>query len=140
MPPVIEWVWLVVALPLAGFAANGLLSLVQPSAKRAVSAIGVGTVAAAFVVTLAIVRGLAGAHASDPFVVTLWQWIPLGDLRVAVAFQVDQLSAVMLARMTRSSLFETNSVSPATKRRLAVTSKNLILSSTSFAGALRHAM
>ncbi len=100
MPPVIEWVWLVVALPLAGFAANGLLSLVKPTAKRAVSAIGVGTVAAAFVMTLVVVRGLAGAHTTEPFVVTLWQWIPMGDLRVAAAFQVDQLSAVMLLVVT----------------------------------------
>jgi NADH-quinone oxidoreductase subunit L len=100
MPPVIAWVWLVVALPLAGFVVNGLLHFVRPQAKTAVSVVGVGVLVASFVVAVAVVAGLAGAHADESFVVTLWQWMPVGDLQVDLAFQVDRLSAVMLLMVT----------------------------------------
>jgi NADH-quinone oxidoreductase subunit L len=100
MPSVISWVWLVVALPLAGFLVNGALHFLRPNAKKAVSAVGVGVLVAAFVVALLVVRGLAGAHTDEPFIVPLWQWIPVGDLQLDLAFQVDRLSAVMLLVVT----------------------------------------
>ncbi len=89
-----------VMLPFAGFLANGLLSFVRPDAKRAVSIIGVGSVALAFLVALAVVRGLAQAPDEAPFILTYWSWMPVGDLQVDLAFQVDQLSAVMLLVIT----------------------------------------
>jgi NADH-quinone oxidoreductase subunit L len=104
MPPVIQLVWLVVLLPFAGFLANGLLSFLAPGAKRVVTAVGVGVLVAAFLVALAVVNGLAGAHVEGAYVVTLWQWMPVGDLQVNMALQVDHLSAVMLLVVTGVSM------------------------------------
>jgi NADH-quinone oxidoreductase subunit L len=99
-PAPVSLVWLAVALPLIGFLANGWLSFFRPEAKRAVSVIGVGSVAAAFVVALVVVTGLSGSGEGAPFVVPLWSWIPAGTLEIELAFRVDQLSAVMLLVVT----------------------------------------
>ena len=96
MPSSVSLVWLAVLLPLLGFLANGWLSFFRPDAKRAVGVIGVGVVAAAFAISLAAVLGLAGATEDAPFIVHIWSWMPVGELQVDLAFQVDQLSAVML--------------------------------------------
>ncbi len=100
MPAAVSWVWLVVALPLAGFVVNGALSFLRPEAKRAVSAVGVGVLAASFLVALAVVRAVAVAAPQDPWVVSYWSWMPAGSLQLDLAFQVDQLSAVMLMVVT----------------------------------------
>jgi NADH-quinone oxidoreductase subunit L len=100
MPSSVSLIWLAVLLPLLGFLANGWLSFFRPDAKRAVSVIGVGVLAAAFVVSLAAVLGLAGATDDAPFIVHIWSWMPVGELQVDLAFQVDQLSAVMLMVVT----------------------------------------
>jgi NADH-quinone oxidoreductase subunit L len=100
MPSSVSLVWLAVLLPLLGFLANGWLSFFRPNAKRAVGVIGVGVLAAAFVVSLAAVLGLAGAAHDAPFIVHIWSWMPVGELQVDLAFQVDQLSAVMLMVVT----------------------------------------
>ena len=92
--------WLVPVLPLAGFVLNGALALARPKAKLAVTVIGVGSVAAAFVVSLIVVRALAAAHLDAPVVFTYWDWIPVGTLHVPAALQLDQLSAVMLLVVT----------------------------------------
>jgi NADH-quinone oxidoreductase subunit L len=100
MPDSVALVWLVVLLPFVGFLANGWLSFFQPNAKRAVSAIGVGTVTAAFAVAVVVVTGLAGAADGAPFLLQLWSWIPAGSLQIDLGFQVDALSAVMLMVVT----------------------------------------
>ncbi len=92
--------WLVPVLPLAGFVLNGALALARPKAKLAVTVIGVGSVAAAFVVAVVVVRALAAAHLDAPVVFTYWDWIPVGTLHVPAALQLDQLSAVMLLVVT----------------------------------------
>src|SRR5438876_3520555 len=92
--------WLVPVLPLAGFVLNGALALAWPKAKPLVTAIGVGSVAAAFVVAVLVVRALAAAHLGAPVVFTYWDWIPVGTLHVPAALQLDQLSAVMLLVVT----------------------------------------
>jgi NADH-quinone oxidoreductase subunit L len=100
MPTSVGWVWLVVLFPLLGFLANGAISLLRPDAKRAVSAIGVGVLALSFLVAVAVVLGLAGAPEGAPYVLTYWEWLPVGRLEIELAFQVDQLSAVMLMVVT----------------------------------------
>ncbi len=100
MPSTVSLVWLAVLLPFLGFLANGWLSFYRPDAKRAVSVLGVGVLVAAFVVSLAAVLGLAGDAEAGPFVVHLWSWMSVGELEIDVAFQVDQLSAVMLLVVT----------------------------------------
>jgi NADH-quinone oxidoreductase subunit L len=93
-------VWLAVALPVAGFLVNGALALWRPTAKDAVSIVGAGVLVAAFVVALGVFAGLAGDPSQAPVIVRLWSWLPVGRLKVDVAFQVDQLAAVMLLIVT----------------------------------------
>src|SRR4026208_803036 len=54
----------------------------------------------AFAITMGIVGVLAGAHAEEPFVRTLFPWLVAGDLHVDAALQVDQLSIVMTLVVT----------------------------------------
>ena len=96
----VAWVWLAVALPLVGFLVNGVLSLRRPQAKTAVSLVGTGVVIAAFVVAGAIYLQLRAHPPETPLIVHLWRWIPSAGLDVSFAFQVDQLSVVMLLIVT----------------------------------------
>ena len=100
MPSSVGWLWLAVAFPLAGFLANGTISLLGRQAKGLVSAIGVGVLAASFGVAVAAVSGLASDPHGAPFVLTYWSWMPVGNLEIDVALQLDQLSAVMLLVVT----------------------------------------
>ncbi len=100
MPISVEWVWLVVLLPFAGFLANGSLSFFAPQAKRTVSAIGVGVLVGSFVVAVGVVVTLAGEPHGATAVLRYWSWMPVGELEIDVALQVDQLSAVMLMVVT----------------------------------------
>jgi NADH-quinone oxidoreductase subunit L len=100
----IEWVWLAVLFPFVGFLANGWLAFRHPRATAAVSATGVGVLVAAFAVAVAVALSYAGAHGHEPVVVPLWAWLPVGSLDVWLAFQVDQLSLVMLVMVTGVSL------------------------------------
>ena len=59
MPSVVGWIWLVVALPLAGFLVNGALSFFRPTAKRTITTVGVGVLVAAFAVALVITLAVA---------------------------------------------------------------------------------
>jgi len=93
-------VWVVPALPLLGFVVNGTVALTRPTAKRAVSIVGVGTLLLAFAAAALAVAGLARQPASAPLVFRYWEWIPAGDLQVAFALQLDQLSAVMILVVT----------------------------------------
>ena len=94
LPP-LTLLWVVPALPLAGFVVNGALALAAPGAKRAVSLVGVGVLVLAFAAAAVAVLKLAQLHPSAPVVVGYWDWLPVSDLQVAFALQLDQLSAVM---------------------------------------------
>jgi NADH-quinone oxidoreductase subunit L len=93
-------VWLAVALPLAGFLANGALAIRRPAAKEAVSYIGVGVLVAAFLVSAGVFIELLKSPPHAPHIISLWRWLPVGPLQLDLAFQVDQLSAVMLLVVT----------------------------------------
>ena len=95
----LDIVWLLPALPLAGF---GLLLLFgrrlgDPRAGWLATTMVAGSFAVAAVVC-------AGLYLKGPehrvFVQTLFDWIPVGGLRVPVAFRVDQLSIVMALFVT----------------------------------------
>lgn len=94
-----DLIWLVPALPLAGFLVNGALALWRPGAKAAVTAVGTGVLWASFGVAVAVVFSLGG-HGGEPYVLQLWEWLPVGTLRISAALQVDPLSAVMLLVVT----------------------------------------
>jgi NADH-quinone oxidoreductase subunit L len=90
---------LIPALPLAGF-------LVLLVAGRLLGEPGAGWLATAmsglsFVATLVVFAGLLGEPAEDRhFVQILFEWIPVGDLRVDVGFLADPLSITMALFVT----------------------------------------
>jgi NADH-quinone oxidoreductase subunit L len=92
--------WAVPALPLAGFVLNGALAFWRPRSKTAVSVIGVGSVAAACVSAAWLVWVFHGHPAAEPLVFRYWSWLPVADLQVDIALQLDQLSAVMILIVT----------------------------------------
>ena len=98
--PPLSLLWLVPALPLAGFVLNGALALTRPTAKRAVSIVGVGTLVLAFAAAAFAVAELARQQPTAPLVFRYWEWLPVGDLQVAFALQLDQLAAVMILVVT----------------------------------------
>lgn len=100
LPAAVHWTWLLLAFPLAGFLINGALSFFAPRAKMAISIVGVGVLAAAFLVALVVARAVWAAPPEDPWVLRYWSWIPAGALQVDFALQLDQLSAVMMLVVT----------------------------------------
>ncbi len=95
-----HWVWLAVALPLGGFLVNGFLALRRPRATALVSLVGAGVLLGAFAVSLGVFVELVRTPPHAPIIVTLWPWLPVAQLQVDLAFQVDQLAAVMLLIVT----------------------------------------
>jgi NADH-quinone oxidoreductase subunit L len=96
----VSLVWLTVALPLLGFLVNGAISIWKPHARRVVSGVGVGVLLGAFAVALGVFLQLLGHPPETALIVQLWSWMPVGTLQVDMAFQVDQLSGVMLLIVT----------------------------------------
>ncbi len=92
-----QLVWLVPALPLAGFLINGLFR--NQLSKSLTGIIGCGTVLAAFVVSLLIFSEVRH-EGFQTAVVTLFDFITVGKLSIPFAFQVDQLSSLFLLIIT----------------------------------------
>jgi NADH-quinone oxidoreductase subunit L len=65
-----------------------------------VSLIGPGVLFAAFAVAVAIFLEVRAHPPEGPLIVTLWPWLHVGDLRIDLALQVDQLSIAMLLVVT----------------------------------------
>src|SRR5437773_9559779 len=98
----VDMIWLAPALALLGFVLNGALALLRPAAKTLVSVIGAGVLVAAFAVALAVFGAFLGLQPAPegPLDFRYWSWIPVGTLQVDFAFQVVQLSLVMLVVVT----------------------------------------
>jgi NADH-quinone oxidoreductase subunit L len=94
------WIGLTILFPFLGFLLNGTLAFLRPNAKGAVSALGVGTVAASFGVAVLAFAQLLGAPPHEAIIIPLWEWIPAGKMQIAFSLQVDQLSLVMLLIVT----------------------------------------
>ena len=92
--------WLVPALPLLGFVLNGVLALARPAAKRVVSLIGVGVLVLACAAAVGAVAEFSRLPGAEPLVFRPWEWLPVGDLRVDFALQLDPLSGVMILVVT----------------------------------------
>ena len=68
-----------------------------------VSLIGPGVLAISFGLALAIfaaMRGAGGGEMHAPFIQQYFAWMPVGDLQLNAAFQLDQLSMVMVLIIT----------------------------------------
>src|SRR5438067_701791 len=89
--------WLIPLLPLIGAAINGLFGRRFP--KRVVSAIALAFPGASFLMALWIASRFASLT-DLPHVELLGRWIQAGSFAVDFAYQLDQLSMVMLLVVT----------------------------------------
>ena len=64
------------------------------------SLIGPGVLALSFVLATAIFLAMRAAGAHEPFIQRYFSWMPVGDLQVDAAFQLDQLSILMVMIIT----------------------------------------
>ena len=64
------------------------------------SVVGPGVLVLTFLLALGIWQAMAVAHPEAPFIQTYFSWMPAGDLQVDAAFQLDQLSMVMVLVIT----------------------------------------
>ncbi len=112
---------LIILLPLLGFAINGALAL--SAARKSADAVraggefdffeggrarthalptwvGPGVMLLAFLLTLVNFISMLGAELHDPWVHAYWAWISTGELEIAAAIQLDQLSMIMMMIIT----------------------------------------
>jgi len=64
------------------------------------SIVGPGVLVLSFLLALGIWQAMAGAHMEAPFIQRYFSWMPVGDLQIDAAFQLDQLSMVMILVVT----------------------------------------
>ena len=84
---------LIPLLPLLGFLINGLGNGKLP--KSLVSLVGCGTVLVSFALSLVLFFGF-----ENPYTTHYFNWINVGTLNIPFAFQIDQLSLLMLLLVT----------------------------------------
>src|SRR3954469_9212935 len=82
-----RYIWLVPLLPLLGAAVNGLLGRRFRFSERLVGAIGVGSVALAFLISVAAVVSYGTGVWPKPYVTSddgafVYTWIPGGEVEV----------------------------------------------------------
>src|SRR4051812_25409703 len=91
--------WLIPVLPLAGAAVNGLLG--RRFSRTLVSAIALATTALSFLWALVVTARFWGLSPDQiPYIERYTTWIRTGNFSVPFAFQVDQLTIVMLLVVT----------------------------------------
>jgi NADH-quinone oxidoreductase subunit L len=91
-----EMIWLVPLLPLLS---SVLLMLGSASFPRLLIAVlGVGSVASAALLTMSI--GLDFLADPQPFQITLWTWMQVGNFSPGIAFYFDGLTLVMMSVIT----------------------------------------
>jgi NADH-quinone oxidoreductase subunit L len=95
MLKIVNILWIIPLLPLAGAAVNGLFGKKWPNSR--VSAVGVGSVSLTLLAVLELIREFFTLPASQiPLVKTFGPWLLAGSFRVDFNFWIDQLTIVML--------------------------------------------
>src|SRR5271155_1607453 len=95
----LDHLWIIIALPLAGSAINGLFG--RRFSHSAVSAVAVGSVSLSFLAAAETVREFAQLTSSQiPYIKDYFTWIVAGPFRVDYLLQIDQLTVVMLLTVT----------------------------------------
>jgi NADH-quinone oxidoreductase subunit L len=95
---ILDYIWLVPALPLLAFAINGLFGRML---RKTAGVIATLLVCLTFLLALGVLFEVINRpEHSEAFQYTLYTWIPSGDFHVNIAFMVDQLTAVMLIVVT----------------------------------------
>ncbi len=87
-----DYIWVLLALPLAAFIINGVFGRRLGKATGPIACVLVGL---AFVMAVAVFFQVQ-AHPRDTYQFTLYTWIPSGDFHVDIAFLIDPLTAIML--------------------------------------------
>src|ERR671936_1751567 len=82
--------------PLAAFAINAFLG--RRYLGHLTGIVGSGGLLISSLAATAIFLGTLGQH--EPRIVTLYRWIGVGDFKVDVSFQIDQLSTLMMLVVT----------------------------------------
>ena len=91
----IEYVWLVPFFPLLGVVINGILGI--RFSKRLIGLIGSTAILLSFLVSCRILWDVLQLPPdARVFEVSVYRWIPCGDLKVNIGFLVDALSLVMM--------------------------------------------
>jgi NADH-quinone oxidoreductase subunit L len=99
MPIILNYLWLIPALPLLGSAINGLFGAKWPN--KIINAVAVGSTGLSFLAALEAVREFTQLPAEQiPWVKQYFTWIIAGDFRAGFDLQVDQLTVVMLLVVT----------------------------------------
>ena len=65
-----------------------------------VSIVGPAVLVAAFGLAAAMFMAMSGAHMTEPFIQRYFSWMPVGDMSIDAAFQLDQLSMIMVLVIT----------------------------------------
>jgi len=88
----------IIALPLAGFLVQ---AVVGRRMGRNAFWIPVGAVVLSWLAAVVVIAAtLGGSVGEEGLAVTLWRWIPAGELEVDIGFFVDNLAAVLLIVVT----------------------------------------
>ena len=96
---VLNYLWIIPALPLLGSALNGLLGAKWPN--KAVSAVAVGSTGLSFLAAIEAVREfLTLSPEQIPYVKQFFTWITAGNFRAGFDLQIDHLTVVMLMVVT----------------------------------------
>ncbi|HVS60932.1 MAG TPA: NADH-quinone oxidoreductase subunit L [Gemmatimonadaceae bacterium] len=64
------------------------------------SIVGPGVLILSFLLALGIWQAMVGVHMEAPFIQRYFSWMPVGDLQIDAALQLDQLSMVMILVIT----------------------------------------
>jgi len=84
----------------AGAAGDDHHALKRHRWATVVSIVGPGVLILAFALAVGIWQAMAGAHPEAPFIQRYFSWMPVGDLQIDAAVQLDQLSMVMVLVIT----------------------------------------
>ena len=99
MPILLNYLWIIPALPLLGSAINGLFGAKWPN--KIVNTVAVGSTGLSFLAALEAVREFTQLSPEQiPWVKQYFTWIVAGDFRAGFDLQVDQLTVVMLLVVT----------------------------------------
>jgi NADH-quinone oxidoreductase subunit L len=90
----LDHLWIILALPLAGAAINGLFGKRWP--RSTVNVVALGSVTLAFLSVVELIREYAALAPDKPVLGTYFTWMVAGPFKVDFALQVDQLTVVML--------------------------------------------
>jgi NADH-quinone oxidoreductase subunit L len=96
---ILNYLWIIPALPLLGSAINGLFGSKWPN--KVVNAVAVGSTGLSFLAALEAVREFTHlAPENIPWVKQYFTWIIAGDFRAGFDLQIDHLTVVMLLVVT----------------------------------------